>query len=192
REQLENMQVFHRYADIEGDGIPYRSYPGVHPKGAFFVRGSGHNRRGGYTEDADEYKDVVDRLRRKHDTAKELMPAPIIKSRKGVTTGLVSVGSCDAAVREALDVLVHEGTEVNYLRVRGFPFSKQVDEFLDRHERIFVVEQNRDAQLKSLLLLETSVDRRKLVSILHYGGMPVDSRCIISGVNEALAKGAAA
>ncbi len=192
REQLENMQVFHRYADIEGDGIPYRSYPGVHPKGAFFVRGSGHNRHGGYTEDADEYKDVVDRLRRKHDTAKELVPAPIIKSRKGITTGLVSVGSCDAAVREALDVLAREGTEVNYLRVRGFPFSKQVDEFLDRHERIFVVEQNRDAQLKSLLLLETNVDRRKLISILHYGGMPIDSRCIISGVSEALAKGAAA
>ncbi|MGH8402295.1 MAG: 2-oxoacid:acceptor oxidoreductase subunit alpha, partial [Gammaproteobacteria bacterium] len=162
REQLENMQVFHRYTDTEGDGIPYRTYPGVHPKGAFFVRGSGHDRHGGYTEDADEYKDVVDRLRRKHDTAKELMPAPIIKSRKGVTTGLVSVGSCDAAVREALDMLAREGTEVNYLRVRGFPFSKQVEEFLDRHERIFVVEQNRDAQLKSLLLLETSVDRRKL------------------------------
>ncbi|MGH8398387.1 MAG: 2-oxoacid:acceptor oxidoreductase subunit alpha [Gammaproteobacteria bacterium] len=192
REQLENMQVFHRYTDTEGDGIPYRTYPGVHPKGAFFVRGSGHNRRGGYTEDADEYKDVVDRLRRKHDTAKELVPAPIIKSRKGVTTGLVSLGSCDAAVREALDVLAREGTEVNYLRARGFPFSKQVEEFLAHHERIFVVEQNRDAQLKSLLLLETDVDQRKLISILHYGGMPIDSRCIISGVSEALARGAAA
>ncbi len=192
REQLENMQIFHRYTDKDGDGICYRTYPGVHPKGSFFVRGSGHNRRGGYTEDAADYQDVVDRLRRKHDTAREMVPAPIIKSRKGVKTGLVSVGSCDAAVREALDMLSREGTEVNYLRVRGFPFSKQVDEFLNHHERIFVVEQNRDAQLKSLLLLETNVDRRKLISILHYGGMPIDSRCIISGVSEVLAKGAAA
>jgi len=95
-------------------------------------------------------------------------------------------------VREALDVLAREGTEVNYLRVRGFPFCRRVEEFMDHHERIFVVEQNRDAQLKSLLLLETQVERRKLVSILHYGGMPIDSRCIVSGINNALAKGAAA
>ncbi|MGB9429055.1 MAG: 2-oxoacid:acceptor oxidoreductase subunit alpha [Gammaproteobacteria bacterium] len=192
REQLGNMQIFHRYTDNDGDGICYRTYPGVHPKGAFFVRGSGHNRRGGYTEDAADYQDVVDRLRRKHDTAKELVPAPVIRSKKGVKTAIVSLGSCDGAVREALDVFAREGTEVNYLRVRGFPFSKQVEEFLDHHERIFVVEQNRDAQLKSLLLLETGVDRRKLISILHYGGMPIDSRCIVSGVSAAFAKGAAA
>ena len=192
REQLQQMQAFHRYTDADGDGIAYRTYPGVHPKGAFFVRGSGHNRRGGYTEDADEYQDVVDRLRRKHDTAKELVPAPLIKSRKGVKTAIVSLGSCDGAVREALEVLAREGTEVNYLRVRGFPFSRALEEFLEQHEQIFVVEQNRDAQLKSLLLLETNVDRRKLISILHYGGMPIDSRCIIEGVNAALAKQAVA
>ena len=107
-------------------------------------------------------------------------------------TAIVSLGSCDGAVREALDVLAHEGTEVNYLRVRAFPFSKPVDEFLDHHEHVFVVEQNRDAQLKSLLLLETSVEKRKLNSILHYGGMPIDARCIVDGINKALAKGAAA
>ena len=192
REQLEQMQVFHRYTDADGDGIPYRTYPGVHPKGAFFVRGSGHNRRGGYTEDADEYQDVLDRLRRKHDTAKELVPAPVIKARRGVKTAIVSLGSCDAAVREALDVLAREGTEVNYLRVRGFPFSRAVEEFLSQHEQIFVVEQNRDAQLRSLLSLETPVEKHKLRSILHYGGMPMDARCIVEGVNRALAKGAAA
>ena len=192
REQLQQLQVFHRYTDSDGDGITYRSLPGVHPKGAYFVRGSGHNRRGDYTEDADEYQEVLDRLRHKHDAAKALLPAPVIRSKKGVTTGIVSIGSCDAAVREAMDVLAREGTEVNYLRVRGFPFSPALQEFLDRHERIFVVEQNRDAQLKSLLLLETGVDRRKLISILHYGGMPIDSRCIISGISAALARGAAA
>jgi 2-oxoglutarate/2-oxoacid ferredoxin oxidoreductase subunit alpha len=192
REQLESMQVFHRYADNDGDGICYRTYPGVHSKGAYFTRGSGHSRYGGYTEDAADYQDVLDRLRRKHDTAKELVPAPVIRSKKGVKTAIVSLGSCDGAVREALDVLAREGTEVNYLRVRGFPFSRQVEDFLDHHDRVFVVEQNRDAQLKSLLLLETNVERRKLISILHYGGMPIDARCIVSGISDALAKGAAA
>ena len=192
REQLQDMQVFHRYTDSDGDGIAYRSLPGVHPGGAYFTRGSGHDRRGAYTEDADGYQDVLDRLRRKHDTAKALVPAPVVRSKKGVKTGIVSIGSCDAAVREALDILARGGTEVNYLRVRGFPFNREVEEFVERHEHLFVVEQNRDAQLKALLLLETNVERRKLTSILHYGGMPMDSRCIVSGINEALAKGAAA
>ena len=192
REQLQDMQVFHRYTDSDGDGIAYRSLPGVHPGGAYFTRGSGHDRRGAYTEDADGYQDVLDRLRRKHDTAKALVPAPVVRSKKGVKTCIVSIGSCDAAVREALDILARGGTEVNYLRVRGFPFNREVEEFVERHEHLFVVEQNRDAQLKALLLLETNVERRKLTSILHYGGMPMDSRCIVSGINEALAKGAAA
>jgi len=192
KEQLAEMQVFHRYTDVDGDGIPYRTLPGVHPKGAYFVRGSGHNRRGAYTEDAAEYQDVLDRLTKKFQTAKTLVPAPVVKVKKGVKTGLISLGSCDGAVREALDILGRQGTEVNYLRVRAFPFSKQVDEFLAQHERIFVVEQNRDAQLKSLLLIETEVDRRKLHSILHYDGMPIDCRCIVDGVSQALSKGAAA
>ncbi len=192
KEQLENMQIFHRYTDNDGDGICYRTFPGVHARGAYFTRGSGHNRHGGYTEDAADYQDVLDRLRRKHDTAKQLVPTPVIRSKKGVKTAIVSLGSCDGAVREALDVLAREGTEVNYLRVRGFPFSQQVEEFLAHHEQVFVVEQNRDAQLKSLLLLETTVDRNKLISILHYGGMPIDSRGIVSGISDALAKGAAA
>jgi len=118
--------------------------------------------------------------------------APIIKAKKGVKIGILSIGSCDGAVKEALDILGRQGTEVNYLRVRGFPFSKQVDEFLAQHERIFVVEQNRDAQLRSMLLIETEVDRRKLHSILHYSGMPIDCRCIVDGVTQALSKGAAA
>jgi len=116
----------------------------------------------------------------------------VVRNKKGVKTAIISLGSCDGAVREALDVLAREGTEVNYLRVRAFPFNRQVEEFLDSHEHIFVVEQNRDAQLKSLLLLETGVEKRKLTSILHYGGMPIDSRCIIDGISKALAKGAAA
>ncbi|HEV7165896.1 MAG TPA: 2-oxoacid:acceptor oxidoreductase subunit alpha [Gammaproteobacteria bacterium] len=192
KEQLAEMQVFHRYTDVDGDGICFRTLPGVHKKGAYFVRGSGHNRRGAYTEDAAEYQDVLDRLRRKHDSAKPLVPAPIVKQKKGVKTGIVSIGSCDGAVKEALDILAREGTEVNYLRLRGFPFNQQLDEFLEHHERVFVVEQNRDAQLKNMLLTETQVDRRKLISILHYSGMPIDCRCIVDGVNSSLSKGAAA
>ncbi len=192
KEQLAEMQVFHRYTDVDGDGICFRTLPGVHKKGAYFVRGSGHNRRGAYTEDAAEYQDVLDRLRRKHDSAKPLVPAPIVKVKKGVKTGIVSIGSSDGAVREAMDILAREGTEVNYIRLRGFPFDKQLDEFLEHHERVFVVEQNRDAQLKNMILTETQVDRRKLISILHYSGMPIDSRCIVQGVNQALSKGAAA
>lgn len=192
REQLEQMQAFHRYTDPDGDGISYRTLPGVHPKGAYFLRGSGHNSRGGYTEDAAEYQEVVDRLRRKHDTAKALVPKPIVKARKGVATGIISIGSCDGAVREALDILGRQGTELDYLRVRAFPFSKEVEEFLERHDRIFVVEQNRDAQLKSLLLLETEVDRKKLISLLHYDGMPIDSRFIVEGVTDALSESAVA
>ena len=192
KEQLEGMQVFHRYTDVDGDGVPYRTLPGVHSKGAYFVRGSGHNRRGAYTEDAAEYQDVLDRLVKKFETAKTLVPAPVAKQKKGVKTAIVSIGSCDGAVREALDILGRQGTDVNYLRVRGFPFGKEVEDFLEKHERIFVVEQNRDAQLKSLLLIETQVDRRKLHSILHYSGMPIDCRCIVDGVTQALAKGAAA
>ncbi|MGD8690552.1 MAG: 2-oxoacid:acceptor oxidoreductase subunit alpha, partial [Gammaproteobacteria bacterium] len=130
KEELAEMQVFHRYTDVDNDGICYRTLPGVHPKGSYFVRGSGHNRRGGYTEDPDEYQDVVDRLRRKHDTAKTLVPAPVVKQKKGVSNAIVSIGSCDGAVREAMDILAREGTEVNYLRVRAFPFSKEVEDFL--------------------------------------------------------------
>ncbi|HVC29503.1 MAG TPA: 2-oxoacid:acceptor oxidoreductase subunit alpha [Gammaproteobacteria bacterium] len=192
REQLESMQIFRRYNDDDGDGICYRTYPGMSAKGAYFTRGSGHNRNGAYTEDAAEYQDVLDRLRRKFDTAKQLVPAPVIRIKKGVKTAIVSLGSCDGAVHEALDLLAREGTEVNYLRVRAFPFNRQVEEFLDNHEHIFVVEQNRDAQLKSLLLLETSVEKHKLTSILHYGGMPIDAHCIVSGISAALAKGVAA
>jgi 2-oxoglutarate/2-oxoacid ferredoxin oxidoreductase subunit alpha len=192
REQLQEMQIFHRYTDVDGDGICYRTLPGVHPKGSYFVRGSGHNRRGGYTEDAAEYQDVLDRLRKKFDTAKALVPAPVVKNKKGVSNGIISIGSCDGAVREAMDILAREGTDVNYLRVRGFPFNQQVEDFLEHHEQVFVVEQNRDAQLKSLLLIETSVEKRKLHSILHYDGMPIDSRCIVEGINQALSRGAAA
>jgi 2-oxoglutarate ferredoxin oxidoreductase subunit alpha len=192
-EELEEAENFYRYLDSDGDGIPYRTYPGVHPKGAYFVRGSGHNKYGKYTEDADEYKEVVDRLCRKWETAAELIPAPVIrKSSKPTDIAIVSVGSCDYAVTEAIERLAERGISLDYLRVKAFPFGKVVEEFLDQHERIFVVEQNRDAQLKSLLTLETDYPKSRMVSVLNYNGLPIDFRCIVDAIEQAAAKGVAA
>jgi 2-oxoglutarate ferredoxin oxidoreductase subunit alpha len=190
--ELEKIEKFHRYLDTDGDGIAWRTLPGVHPKGAYFTRGSGHNMYGAYTEDAKEYQAVVDRLRRKWDTAKGLVPGPVIDYSERYRTGIISVGSCDGAVREARERLTEAGFGANYLRVKAFPFNTDVQKFLDAHDRIYVVEQNRDAQLRSLLLLETHVNPDKLVSILHYDGLPILARTIIEGINQDLAKGKAA
>jgi len=190
-EQIAGLGKFHRYLDPDGDGIPYRTLPGVSPKAAYFTRGSGHNSYGIYTEDSAEYQDVMDRLTRKFRSAAVLVPTAAIDGR-AAKSGIVSLGSCDAPVREALASLRRSGITIDYLRVRGFPFGDEVEEFLDSHETIFVVEQNRDAQLRSLLVLETAVDKRKLRSILHYNGLPMPASCIIEGVNTALAKEVAA
>ena len=159
--------------DTDGDAIPARTLPGTHPKGAYFTRGSGHNMYGAYTEDAAEYQAVVDRLRRKFDTAKELVPAPVVHVSDKNRTGILTIGSCDNAAKEARALLAESGVNLNYLRVKGFPFGKAVQDYLDNHERIYVVEQNRDAQLRGLLLLETRVDPNKLVPVLHYDGLPI-------------------
>lgn len=190
--QLEAIEKFHRYLDVDHDGIPWRSLPGVHPKGAYFTRGSGHNMYGAYTEDAKEYQHVVDRLRLKWETAKTLVPEPVVEQSERHRTGIISVGSCDGAVREARDRLAAAGVGTNYLRVKAFPFGKAVQDFLDAHDRVYVVEQNRDAQLRALLLLETRVGQDKLVSVLHYDGLPVTAASIVDGINQDMARGKAA
>jgi len=191
QQQIEALDKFHRYFDKDGDGIPYRTLPGVHPKGAYFTRGSGHTQYGGYTEDATEYQIVLDRLKRKFDTAKSLVPTAVIHNREGHASnlglGIVSVGSCDGAVREALEILKRRGIHVDYMRVRGFPFGKEVEDFLANHAALLVVEQNRDAQLRSLLTLETAVEKSKLRSALYYAGMPMASSVVVEGVLAELA-----
>ena len=172
-EDLEKMENFHRYLDTDGDGIPYRSLPGEHPKGSFFTRGSGHNKYGGYTEDAAEYQDVVDRLLVKWDTARELVPEPVIEYSQFNRTAVLTVGSGEAAVHEAVEQLAAEGVKLNYCRVRAFPFGHAVTEFVEKHDRVYVVEQNRDAQLRSLLILDAGIDQNKLVAVLHYNGLPM-------------------
>jgi 2-oxoglutarate ferredoxin oxidoreductase subunit alpha len=191
--QLEEMKVFHRYVDVDGDGIPQRTLPGVHPRGAYFVRGSGHNQYGGYTEDAAEYRQVVDRLAKKWQTAATLVPEPVIRrSRKGGELGVVAIGSSNAAVEEALDRLAAKGIHADYCRIRAFPFGKKVRQFLEEHEHVFVVEQNRDAQLKTLLMAETQHPAARLRSILHYGGLPLDYRCVTEALEQHAAQGVAA
>ncbi len=191
-DELERMTKFQRYADPDGDGIPYRTFPGVHPKGAYFTRGSGHTEAASYTEDSTEYRKILDRLKRKFDTARKLVPEPVVESRRGVKTGIVSIGSCDSAVREARDKLSAVGIETNYLRIKAFPFGRAVEDFLAQHERLYVVEQNRDAQLRQLLISETAVPAARVKSILHYDGIPVDSRCIVNAIKAEVAEEAAA
>jgi 2-oxoglutarate ferredoxin oxidoreductase subunit alpha len=176
------LKKFYRFLDLDDDGIPYRTLPGVHPKAAYFARGSGHTQYGAYTEDPAEYQVVLDRLLRKWATAKRLVPRALIDATAGSRFGIVSLGSSDGAIREALQVLKARGVGVDYMRVRAFPFSEDVERFLAAHELSFVVEQNRDAQLRALLTLETGVEKRKLRSLLHYSGLPVSSAFIVDGV----------
>jgi len=189
---LEKMASFHRYLDVDADAIPYRTFPGEHPRGAYFTRGSGHNMYGAYTEDAREYQEVVDRLRRKWETAKRYVPEPIVEYSEKYRSGIISLGSCNDAVQEARARLRDAGVGTNYLRVRAFPFTDEVQQFIDAHERIYVVEQNRDAQLRSLLLLETRCDQDRLIPVLHYNGLPIDAAAVTDAINEDLQKGVAA
>jgi 2-oxoglutarate ferredoxin oxidoreductase subunit alpha len=187
-EELDGLEKFYRYLDRDDDAIPYRTLPGMNPKGAYFTRGSGHNQYGGYTEDSAEYQVVLDRLKRKFSTAAKIAPKPVLIGKGSCGVGIVSIGSCDAAIREALDVLKQRKIEVDYLRIKAFPFGSEVEAFLKSHATIFVVEQNRDAQLKSLLTLETAVEKAKLCSILSYSGLPMSAQPIVDEIRAKLAE----
>lgn len=183
-EQLEAIERFSRYLDTDGDGVAARSVPGVHPKGAYFARGSGHNRHGTYTEDSGEYMEVMERLKRKMETAALAVPEPEVHTRAGAAVGLLALGGCHAAMLEAMDLLEADGLPVDYMRVRGFPFPPSVGAFLAAHERVVVVEQNRDAQLRSLLLIETGASPERLLSLTRYGGFPLSARHVVEGVRD--------
>jgi 2-oxoglutarate/2-oxoacid ferredoxin oxidoreductase subunit alpha len=189
-EQLEQVKSFYRYLDVDGDGIPYRTLPGTHPNGAYFTRGSGHNKFGGYTEDAEEYVEVVDRIDRKIQRATKVLPAPIVRTAPGAKLAILTVGGCHAACGEALDLLAKEGIALDYMRVRSFPFGDEVGKFIESHDLTFVVEQNRDAQLRSLLMLETGLSIEKMESVRFYGGFPMSAHHVISGIKARIDKAA--
>lgn len=191
KEDLDKIEKFTRYHPEDENGVAARTLPGVSPKGAFFTRGSGHNKFGGYTEIPDEYQEVVDRLLRKHHAARNFVPEPIIERREGATFGVVSLGGCDAAVKEALEHLEKSGHKADYMRIRGFPFADSVEEFLQSHAVNFIIEQNRDAQLNTLLTIETGIAKEKLSSILIYGGFPLSAKPVVEKILAAVREGSA-
>jgi 2-oxoglutarate ferredoxin oxidoreductase subunit alpha len=180
-EDIGRMGGFARYRDVDGDGIGWRTLPGtMHPKASYFTRGSGHNDAAGYTEKPGEYQEVMDRLARKFEDARKAVPAPIAVKDGTSKIGFLAFGSSDFAVRESLDQIGREHKlAVDYMRIRAYPFAHEIHDFVASHERVYVIEQNRDAQLASLLKLDLPAEQVvKLRSILHYNGLPIDARSI--------------
>jgi 2-oxoglutarate ferredoxin oxidoreductase subunit alpha len=183
---LDAGRDFGRYLDVDGDGIAYRTYPGTHPtKGSYFTRGTTKDRYARYTEEGAAYVDNMQRLLRKFETAKQLVPAPVVtKAGKTTKSGVIYFGSTGAAMAESLAALELDGIYLNQMRLRGFPFCDAVADFITAHDRVFVVEQNRDAQMKSLLVNECGIDPSRLISVLHYDGTPITARFITREIAE--------
>jgi 2-oxoglutarate ferredoxin oxidoreductase subunit alpha len=188
---LEAGKDFGRYLDVDGDGIPFRTYPGTHPtRGAYFTRGTSRNRYARYSEEGAVYVDNMQRLLRKFETAKSLVPAPVLrKASRRTKEGVIYFGSTTGAMHEALEMLEEQGLRLDALRVRGFPFCDEVYDFIAAHERVFVVEQNRDAQLRTLIVTEGGVDPARLVPVLHYDGTPITARFIAREIAQLMALG---
>jgi 2-oxoglutarate ferredoxin oxidoreductase subunit alpha len=189
-EELEAGKTFGRYLDVDGDAIPYRTLPGTHPtKGAYFTRGSSRDRFAKYSEEGPVYQDNMQRLLRKFDTARSLVPAPVIEHARAegkTRAAVVHFGSTAPAVREALAALSSEGVQLDTMRLRAFPFPEAVTDFINAYDQIFLVEQNRDAQMRSLLVNECGIDPARFVSVLHFDGTPITARFIIAAIAERL------
>jgi 2-oxoglutarate ferredoxin oxidoreductase subunit alpha len=172
-----------RYKDVDGDGIPYRTIPGDGLP-SYFTRGSGHNAKGQYSERPDDYVENMDRLSRKFETARTHVPAPVVQSNPKAKIGLIGYGTSHFATEESRDQLLEETkVETSYFRLRAYPFTPELASFIDAHERVYVIEQNRDAQLLQLMKLEMTPDhQKKLRSVLHYNGLPIDARSITDDV----------
>ena len=184
-EDLNRLGGFQRYRDVDGDGIGYRTLPGTkHPAAGYFARGSGHNEKAIYSERPSDYVNNMDRLARKFETARKRMPAPIIQEPAAPKFGILAYGTSHWAITESLDQMKQEhDLEASYCRVRGFPFSDEIKDFIHRHERVYVVEQNRDAQMYSLLRMEIDADDvKRLRSVLHYNGLPIDARSVTDAI----------
>src|SRR6516225_3789550 len=185
KEDLERLGGFARYKDVDGDGIGYRTLPGIdHPQGAWFARGSGHNEKGQYSERPDDYANNMDRLARKFETARSLVPRPEVVKSDDSEVGIIAYGTSHHAVVETLDQLQSEyGVHADYLRLRAYPFTRETHEFIAKHKRIYVIEQNRDGQMLQLLKLDVAApEAGKLRSVRHYNGLPIDARSITDDV----------
>jgi 2-oxoglutarate ferredoxin oxidoreductase subunit alpha len=184
-QQLEELGGFARYKDVDGDGIPYRTLPGTdHPAAAYFTRGSGHNDKAQYTERPDDYENNMLRLARKFETAKTLVPKPLVEGTGRERIGIIAFGTTHFAVIESRDQMEREmqlGTD--YLRVRAYPFTQEIHDFVARHDRVYVVEQNRDAQMMNLLKVDVVATQVvKLHSVLHFNGLPIDARTVTNAI----------
>lgn len=187
-EDLEKIQKFGRYLDSDGDGIPYRTYPGTHPsKGSYFTRGTSRDEYAAYTEDSTAYVRNMDRLIKKWNTAKEYVPAPQMYQEKNTSKyGMLFFGTSQYSAEEAIDLLKEQGIKTDAIRIKSFPFNKTVEDFIHSHDRVFVIEQNRDAQLKSMLMIELNANPEKLVSVLNYDGMPITANNIVGQISKNL------
>ena len=188
-EMLDSGKEFGRYLDVDGDGIPFRTYPGTHPsKGGYFTRGTSKNAYAIYSEQGPDYKANMQRLLKKFETAKTLVPKPILNaSKEPARFGAIYFGSTSPAMAEALDALSRQGIYVNALRVRSFPFQDEIFDFVSSHSKVFVIEQNRDAQLKTLLVNDAGINPASLISVLHFDGTPITARYITGEIAEIVA-----
>jgi len=185
-DELAQITKFERYRDLEGDGIPYRTVPGGHRdlKGAYFTRGSGHDEAARYTEDAATYARNMDRLNRKYETARDLVPAPVVTEHPNAQVGVLAFGSSHWAVVEARDQLAKTGLPTGYLLLKALPFTSEVARFLNKYKRIYVVEQNRDGQVAQMLRAEFPAEAMKIRLVLHYDGLPIDAQSVTEGVRR--------
>jgi len=185
-EMLEAGKEFARYKDLDGDGIPWRTYPGTHPsKGAYFTRGTSKNPQAVYSEAGPDYQYNMQRLLEKHDFAKSILPKAVLTpSKVPARFGCIFYGSTSPAMHEALEDLAKRDIHINALRVRAFPFQDELFDFVASHTKVFVVEQNRDAQLRTLLVNEAGINPASLISVLHYDGTPITARFIAREVSE--------
>ena len=181
---LEAGKPFGRYTDVDGDGIPFRTYPATHPtKGAYFTRGTSRNRKAGYSEKGVDYQDNMERLLTKFATAAKIVPAPVTRpARRPTRVGAIYFGSTTPAMHEALETLDAQGHQVDAMRVRAFPFAQEVYDFIHAHDEVFVIEQNRDAQLRTLIVTEGNIDPARLTAVLHYDGAPITARFLIDAI----------
>ncbi len=180
---LDKVKQFGRYADVDGDGIPYRTIPGTkHPLAAYFTRGSGHNERAAYSEKPEDHKATLDRLAKKYETARRFVPKPVLDETAGAQIGILAYGTTHWAVLEARDHMTADGLKTSYLRVRALPFTDEVKAFVEKYPRLYVVEQNRDAQLTSLLRNDYPQHAAKFRPVLHYNGIPIDAGVVEDGI----------